>query len=97
MSEKRYELIERFIAYGSGKPQFTGYSIKSEGKSHDIVEACDLLNSQAETIEVLREWVDCLDDDGDIIRERAIIRGLEPASPARVELANRRIAALEGK
>lgn len=66
--------------------------------------ACDLLNAQAEQIEVLREWINMspINEDYDDLAdfERNLVRiqqeggcgGME----SRVELAKRRLAALEG-
>lgn len=59
-------------------------------------EAAKILNEQAETIDVLREWLAA----GDIntYRERWIADQKQGHWPAvRIELAKRRIAALEGK
>jgi len=68
-------------------------------------EVSQLLNQQAETIEVLREWIrnTPINDDFEKIDEfeRKLIRlqseGCCVGMDTRVELARRRIAALEGK
>lgn len=93
---QRYELMEEFVGYGSGKPQFAGYSVEMDGKEIKLPEACGLLNAQAETIEVLREWLRKCGQKL-IADEREIIEHSEFSSPEDVIESKRRIAALEGK
>lgn len=57
--------------------------------------ACNLLNQQAAQLEVLREWI--VHGDVNPYREDKIIKNPSGWVPERVELAKRRIAALEGK
>lgn len=78
----------------------------SEGFNLDIEKACevlnrqnDLLNSQAETIEVLREWIQEIGRQTSLIEfQWHIIRNkFTQYSEREVSKSKRRIAALEGK
>ena len=94
MSEKRYSPVEGM----------SSLSVGDKGVAISSVEACDLLNTQAETIEVLREWIrnTPINDDYETIEEfeeqlvRTQKRGGCVGMESRVELAKRRVAALEG-
>lgn len=100
MSEKRYTFTE----YHGRETEVVGAVLDNgEEMGHD--DAARLLNQQAETIEVLREWINNypINDDFNTIDEfeRKLIRYRERGQAAltpdsRVELAKRRIAALEG-
>lgn len=58
-------------------------------------EACDLLNRQAETIEILRKWI--IDDGGDMLRdEKEIAEDPEFCTPEDVQLAILPIKAVDG-
>lgn len=59
-------------------------------------EVAQLLNQQAETIEVLREWIRKCGQKL-IADEREIIENSEFSSPEDLMESKRRIAALEGK
>lgn len=95
MSEKRFSPVEGMSCLLVG----------DKGVGISAVEACDLLNSQSETIEVLREWIQNtpINDDYDTIEDfeemlvKTQMRGGCVGMETRVELAKRRIAALEGK
>lgn len=101
MSEKRYEFAEYF---GGGYDVYAAILDNGEEMGHDAVAR--LLNTQAATIEVLREWI-CnypINEDFNTIDEfeRKLIRYKERGQAAltpdsRIDLAKRRIAALEGE
>ena len=65
------------------------------GERWGPVECADLLNQQAETIEVLRGWA--IEGCGSVYHERRVIEMAGRFPAERVELAKRRIAALEGE
>jgi hypothetical protein len=102
VSEKRYEAV---VTYDGKDEGLLNEVMTPSGERWGPVECADLLNQQAETIEVLREWIrhTPINDDFESIDEfeRKLIRfqneggcgGMED----RVEQAKRRIAALEGE
>lgn len=87
-----YGVAEVFRCNRDGTPEFIRTEVQCNGESMSHADISFLLNEQAETIEVLREWV----------REKKIMVKMETRlaeSETTVdkfkELANRRIAALE--
>lgn len=91
MSEKRYTFTE----YHGRETKVVGAVLgNGEEMGHD--DAARLLNQQAETIEVLREWLRKCGQKL-LADEREIIEHLEFSSPEDVIESKRRIAALEGE
>lgn len=91
MSEKRFTFTE----YHGRDTEVVGAVLDNgEEMGHD--DAARLLNEQAETIEVLREWLRKCGQKL-LADEREIIENSEFSSPEDLLEANRRIAALEGK
>lgn len=89
MSKKRFGLHE----YGDF---YDNKAVTDDGHKMDEQECADLLNEQAETIEVLREWIRKCGQKL-VADEREIIENSEFSSPEDLLEANRRIAAWEGK
>ncbi len=98
MCEKRYEVYEEHDFYRTERIKApNGDNIST------MYDACDLLNQQAETIEVLREWIRSTKQGQEMILQAQFwaARESRPAGgtwedPVRRE-SERRIAALEWK
>lgn len=84
-------------------PPFGRHMVYDGDTPLDNGPACDLLNTQAETIEVLREWILKLERTcGTLTYERSIAEcdlsgSAGDGMSIRQSLAKRRIAALEGE
>lgn len=93
MSEKRFTPVEGMSSLLVG----------DKGVAISSVEACDLLNSQAETIRVLREWLREEDIEMQMFVKDAQYWASQDADKwsdkykAKIIESRRRIAALEGK
>lgn len=96
MSEKRYEAVATYDGTDEG---LLNEVMSPNGERMGPVECADLLNTQAETIGVLGEWVQEIGRQTSLVElQRHIVRNEHGQyTEKEVSEANRRIAALEGK
>lgn len=106
MSEKRYDTRNDNIITENGPSDDYVVDHTTGKQVYYPNDICDLLNTQAETIEVLREWIrsSSVNEDYESLDmyDRMLIKYKERGQAAlvpveRIELAKRRIAALEGE
>ena len=92
MTSKKYEAV---MTYDLEEEGMLNEVMTPSGERWGPIECADLLNAQAETIEVLREWIR---KDGKILieQEREIIDDPEFNTPKDLEEAKLRLAALVG-
>lgn len=91
-----YGVAEVFKCNRDGTPEFVRTEVECNGEAMSCSDISLVLNEQAETIEVLREWIR-ENGRGLIADEREIIDNAEFSSPQDLIESKRRIAALEGE